>query len=290
MQQNESRVNDYEDAGIDLAKVYRVLVENKRWVIGIPLLFLGLTFFALRFIQPKWEASGLIQIGQIWQEKGAISIENGAAVVERVKNKTFQAHVLTKLGIPLNEDDHLGKLYTDSIKIKVIPSTDLLELKVRAYSPKEATNWIQETVNYLQEVHKRLAEPTISRLQKQLVELKRQVLMVKSEKDGLIKNAELKGEIRPGNRFAENLLLTNYLLQMGSELREFELRQLALEEQLNLAKTFPTALMEQVYVPEKPVSPKKLLIVILATLIGVFIGIFTTLLINYARKDQTITS
>lgn len=289
MRQNESPNDDYRDAGIDLAKVYRILAENKRWVIGMPLLFLGLAVTAILLMQPKWEATGLIQIGQIWQEKGAALVENGTAVVERVKNKSFQGRVLTKLGIPLDEDNQLGKLYLDSIKIKVIASTDLLELKVRAFSAKVASNWLEETVHQLQEVHKRIAEPTISRLQKQLVELKRQIQLVKSEKDGLIKNAELKGEIGPGNRFAENLLLTNYLLQKDAELREFELRQLTLEEQLNPAKTFSTALMEPTYVPEKPASPKKLLILLLATVAGFLVGAFAALLINY-QKDQKVTS
>ena len=289
MQRAELRDTDHENSGIDLVRVYRILVEGKRLTIGIPLLFLGLAVTAILLIQPKWEATGLVQIGQIWQEKGAALVENGTAVVERVKNKSFQGRVLTKFGIPLDEDNRLGKLYSDSIKIKVIASTDLLELKVRAFSAKVASNWLEETVHQLQEVHKRIAEPTISRLQKQLVELKRQIQLVKSEKDGLIKNAELKGEIGPGNRFAENLLLTNYLLQKDAELREFELRQLTLEEQLNPAKTFSTALMEPTYVPEKPASPKKLLILLLATVAGFLVGAFAALLINY-QKDQKVTS
>ena len=93
MRQNESPNDDYRDAGIDLAKVYRILAENKRWVIGMPLLFHGLAVTAILLMQPKWEATGLIQIGQIWQEKGAALVENGTAVVERVKNKIGRAHV-----------------------------------------------------------------------------------------------------------------------------------------------------------------------------------------------------
>ena len=277
MEQHELRDDDHEDAGIDLAKVYRVLVENKRWVIGIPLLFLGLAFMAIQLIQPKWEAIGLVQVGQVWQDQKAISVENPISVVERIKNKSFQVKILSKLGISLDEENPKRKLFVNSLKVKVVPNTDLLELRIRGYSAMEAAHWVEETVNYLQEAHKKLAEPTISRLQKQLVEVKKQILSVKAEKDSLVKNAELKSQIGPGNRFAENLLLTNYLVQKDSELREFASRQLGLEEQLNPAKTFPTSLLEQAYVPEKPVSPQKLLIVTLATLVGLMLGIFVAL-------------
>ena len=277
MQEDKSRDEAYEDAGIDLAKVYRVLVENKRWVIGIPLLFLGLAFMAIQLIQPKWEAIGLVQVGQVWQDQKTISVENPISVVERIKNKSFQVKILSKLGISLDEENPKRKLFVNSLKVKVVPNTDLLELRIRGYSAKEAAHWVEETVNYLQEAHKKLAEPTISRLQKQLVEVKKQILSVKAEKDSLVKNAELKSQIGPGNRFAENLLLTNYLVQKDSELREFASRQLGLEEQLNPAKTFPTSLLEQAYVPERPVSPQKLLIVTLATLVGLMLGIFVAL-------------
>ena len=277
MEQHELRDDDHEDAGIDLAKVYRVLVENKRWVIGIPLLFLGLAFIAIQLIQPKWEAIGLVQVGQVWQDQKAISVENPISVVERIKNKSFQVKILSKLGISLDEENPKRKLFVNSLKVKVVPNTDLLELRIRGYSAMEAAHWVEETVNYLQEAHKKLAEPTISRLQKQLVEVKKQILSVKAEKDSLVKNAELKSQIGPGNRFAENLLLTNYLVQKDSELREFASRQLGLEEQLNPAKTFPTSLLEQAYVPEKPVSPQKLLIVILATLVGLILGVIVAL-------------
>jgi hypothetical protein len=273
---------------ISLRDVWSILWINKYLVLGVPLVAAAAAAVAVMLVKPQWEAVSVIQIGQVWQ--AAMPLESPNRTVERIKLQPFKIAVLSSLGIRPGDDDPLGGLYSKSLKVKVLPNTDLVELRLRANSRQDALRWADATVQHLQSVHQKLAEPMIARLMQQQSQMKRQVQLIQEEKERLLKNAEIRSEIGPGNRFAENMLLSNFLLQKDAELRAFELQSLMLEEQLDPAKTYPTSLLDRVYVPEKRAYPKRTLTVVLAAVTGMFVAVVAAFLLNSLRTNKLSTT
>ena len=101
-----------------------------------------------------------------------------------------------------------------------------------------------------------------------------------------MKIASKSSETSGDSRFSANLLLSNLLQQKNAELRDFEMRRLAADEQLTSIRAFPTSLVDSIYVPENPASPKKLLVVMLAAVLGLILGVVVALLRNYWQSAK----
>ncbi len=278
-----------EQQGVSLVDVLGILVTFRWLVIGAPIAAVVIAIAVLLVLRPRWEATAVIQVGQIWQgssASGPVLVESPARSVERMRFRPFQTAVLAKLGIPQNETDPSYALFTHSVSARVISGTDLIEIKVRAFSREQATSWAEATIQQLKVSHDRLFDPVILRVKQQLEHVKRQIDIVEAGRQELLRTSELKPQVDPGARFSENLLLANLLLQNEQELADLRLRSLTLEEQLNPAKTYPTSLLDSVYVPAKPGYPRKGLVLVAAAVLGLMLGIGIALTVNALWKRR----
>lgn len=288
----KSEVTDtehFERDEMSLQDLWRVLIDQRRWLFGIVTLCVFLAFVGVLITRPKWEATAVIQIGQVGLPgigQGSQLIEPSVRAIERMKMKSFENDVLISLKIPVEDENPLASLFRRSLSLKALGTTDLIQVKVRGDSPDQAASWAQAVVDRLKNVHERLAQPTIDRLRKQQAELKKQMKSIEEERANFLKIVSKSSETSGDSRFSENLLLSNLLLQKNAELRDFEMRRLAAEEQLTSVRTYPTSLIDVVYVPEKPVSPKKLLMLVLAAILGLFLGVVVALSRHYWRSRE----
>ena len=277
-----SQENDQNE--VSLFGLLQILKAKIRLVLGIPLcLFLAMLAYVF-LVDPVWEATGVMQIGQVDQGvpgQTSLLVESGPRTVERMKLRSFENAVLNALKISLDDDDRDGTLFRNSLKLRLLPNTDLIEVKVRGHSPEEATRRAEAVVEQIRSVHERLAEPSVTRLKLLLDETKIQLKQAREEHTRLLKDFELKQAVGPGNRFSENVLFASILDRKMADIREFEQRKLALEEQLNPQRTYNTSLIDKVSVPEKPAFPKKALFVSLAAVLGLVVGAFVALTMHY---------
>ena len=289
MEKEVSETEHFEQDEISVRDLWRVLINQKKWVIGIPILGVLLAAVGVSMAKPKWEATAVIQIGQVGQSgvgQGSQLIEPPLRAIERMKMKSFEDDVLTALKIPVESDDPVAKLFRSTLSLKALGATDLIQVKVRAGSRDQAQTWANAVVDRLREVHERLAQPAIDRLRKQQSELKKQMQIIEEERKNLLKIVSKSSETSGDSRFSANLLLSNLLLQKNAELRDFEMRRLAADEQLTSVRTYPTSLIDRIYVPEKPASPKKLLIVMLSAVLGLILGIIVAFMRNYWQSAK----
>lgn len=279
----------FEQDEFSLRDLWRILISQRRWLLGLPFVCVLLAAVGVFIAKPKWEATAVIQIGQVGQSgvgQGSQLIEPPLRAIERMKMKSFEDDVLTALKIPVEVDDPVAKLFRSTLSLKALGATDLIQVKVRAVSRDQAQTWANAVVDRLREVHERLAQPTIDRLRKQQSELKKQMQIIEEERTNLLKIVSKSSETSGDSRFSANLLLSNLLLQKNAELRDFEMRRLAADEQLTSVRTYPTSLIDRIYVPEKPASPKKLLIVMLSAVLGLILGVVVALLRNYWQSTK----
>ena len=279
----------FEQDEFSLRDLWRILISQRRWLLGSPFVCVVLAAVGVSVAKPKWEATAVIQIGQVGQSgvgQGSQLIESPLRAIERMKMKSFEDDVLTALKIPVEVDDPVAKLFRSTLSLKALGATDLIQVKVRAGSRDQAQTWANAVVDRLREVHERLAQPTIDRLRKQQSALKKQMQIIEEERKNLLTIVSKSIETSGDNRFSANLLLSNLLLQKNAELRDFEMRRLAADEQLTSVRTYPTSLIDRIYVPEKPASPKKLLIVMLSAVLGLILGVVVALLRNYWQSTK----
>lgn len=279
MIENRERPDDQ----ISLPEFWSVLSHYKGWVLGLPVLAVAaalvLVFLVLK---PEWEAVALVQIGQIGQlGRGSALIEPVPRVVARVSSGGFQRAVLASIGTSNSENNQEAALYRRSIKVTAPANTiDLVQVKVRGYSPQQADRLIAATVAYLRKVHEKLAASSILRLKQQLAKLDAQIAEIQAERAGMLKKFDAKKIGTPAERFMEGIVLDNIVVQLDATLRGLDRTRMAYDEQLSPERTYPTSLVENVYVSPKPVFPKKALTVTLAGVLALFVGVFMAFVIN----------
>ena len=278
----------FEQDEFSLQDLWRILISQRRWLLGLPFVCVLLAAVGVSMAKPKWEATAVIQIGQVGQSgigQGSQLIEPPVRAIERMKMKSFEDDVLVGLKISPEDGDPIASLFRSSLSLKALGTTDLIQVKIRAHSREQAKSWANAVVDRLTDVHERLAQPTIDRLRKQQAELKKQMQIIEEERTNLLKIVSKSSETSGDSRFSANLLLSNLLLQKNAELRDFEMRRLAADEQLTSVRTYPTSLIDRIYVPEKPASPKKLLMIVLAAVLGLIFGVIVALFRNYWQSS-----
>jgi uncharacterized protein involved in exopolysaccharide biosynthesis len=272
-----------------LIDIWRVLARYKRWVIGTPVVFAAAALLGSSLMTPVWEATAAAQVGQVGQigqiGQGGTLIEPIARVVERMKLKPFGSSVLRKMGKPVEDEE--GKLFLDTLKVRAVPNTDLLEVKVRAYTSEMAKAYAEATVALLGAVHGELAKPTIGRLKQQLAKADEQIERTRTELDRLMQAAAKKTPTT-SERFMENIVTADVLVKRDKDLRELEQLKGIYEEQLGPLRTYPTSLIDSVYVSDGPVAPRKVLITGLAAVLGLLVGLGIAFVLNTVRRSRLL--
>lgn len=274
---------------LSVPQFVRILRENRIAVLAPTVIVAALAFVVGHLLPPTWEAIGVVQVGAVGQSsvgQGVQLIESPVRAVERARMRVFQDAVLARLGIPQSETDPQGRLYRGTARIKQLQSTDFLEIRLRAYSPVDARRWIDATVEQMAEAHRKLAEPTLDRLRTQLAETEATLLRLKTLREEIRSATTLRREIDPGERFAESVYNANLLVASESDIRKNEDLRSMLLEQLSATRTYPTALVDKVFVGDEPVSPRKILIVVVASLLGLFSGIALAYFLDGRRSAR----
>ena len=116
--------------------------------------------------------------------------------------------------------------------------------------------------------------PSIQRLREHLRLAEEELAGAVAERRKLLAAAALKGEMGPGARFAENVMLATLLQANDAQISRANERRLRLDEALSSVRTFSTSLLSDVYVADQPSSPKTRLWVIAGAILGLFAGLF----------------
>lgn len=283
MQQRDMTASSDE---LTLAEVWQVLVANKKWVLGIPLLAFVAALIAVTVMKPEWEASAAIQVGAVGTDQGKQLVEPVPRVIARMKLKAFEDAVLGGLKVPLS-NDATARQYRKTLKAKALPNTDLIEIKVRGRSPQEAQRLVEGTVAYLHDVHKAMAQPSIARMRQLLAQVDEELSRIKVERETALHTAGVSKAVQTSSRFTENVLRDNILIQRDRDVRLLEQTKAGYKEQLDAMRTYPTSYIEKISISDKPVAPKKVLIIFVAAVVGLLAGVIAAFLVAALRSRRT---
>lgn len=268
-----------QDNEITLYEIYRVISQHKYLVISFPIIAMAIALIVSNAIKPQWEAIALIRIGQIGTQQQLI--EPTARAIERIKLESYKAKVLSKLGLPPSRENAESALYLDKLKVEVGADKGLIRITTRGHSPEQAKQFAEMAQSTLAEQHAELAAPSIKRLTEQVQQLRKELALEASQQE--IAKKILAKNLDSPEKFMANIVLTNATYQREKGIRSLKWELQDSEEQLDPLKTFPTSLLQDVYVTDKPVMPVIKWIIPLAGIFGLLAGLFFAFLSHNLR-------
>ncbi|WP_428825241.1 Wzz/FepE/Etk N-terminal domain-containing protein [Azonexus sp. IMCC34842] len=261
---------------------------------------------ALMVLPPKYEAVAVVQVGVVGvvgqagvsgvpgQPGQAINmpIEPAAQAVERMKTPAFQLKVAERVGNQTWVEDLMRSTNatTKYISLQIVKATatpgsaPLIELNAKAETPELARKIADESIKELAKREGVLAKPMIEKLRQDLAIARERLASAERELQSinkLVVNVGVKDD-----RFTQLSLMTDLRVQKESDV--FKQRQaiLALETALGVPYTQPAEALEDIFVTDKPVSPKKSLILFLGLICGLLVGVVSVFIVGSWRRSK----
>jgi len=242
---------------------------------------------AIALIQPKYEAIAVLQVGQV----GGQPVESATNAVERMKTSSFQIGLAKRLDQQqwvsdlLNSTTATGKyLSLQVIKATAASGVPLIELKASGVSVDDAKKIADASIQELASRHAEVAKPIIDKLRLDLTIAKEKLASAEKELEGinkLVANAGVKDD-----RFTQLSLMTALRVQKEAEL--FGQRQaiMALETALSAPATQPAKAIEEAFVTDRPLSPKKSLLIAIGLIGGLLAGVISIFVTDGWRRAK----
>jgi len=281
MDQEEKIQPEYEE--IDLMDYVKVLLKRKWTIFGI---FLGAAIVAgvFSFLSPKiYKIDTSLEVGRIGEPTVTMSeqlIESPAQLAEKIKGDVYGIFVREKLGIP---EEKYPKIKTENPK-----ETRLISLAIESTEPQKAKNILEEINNLILAEHQEKIKAKKELLEKDIERLKNKTTSLEEEKKNLEAKVSalqkvLPYEETPGTQFA--LFDTKEKLEKKKQ----EIENLYLEInnlQRSLEDIQPTKIVKSPTVSEGPVKPRPLLNIVIAAVLGLFIGVFLSFFQEWWEKNK----
>jgi len=269
-----------EEKEVDLRDYLNMV--KRRWKI-ILIIFLGATITSgvVSFLLPRtYEASAMVEMGKMRDKL----LEEPSTVIEIFKTKPILAKVAEELNIPPTQEK-LGELAS---KIKMREKSGLLEIKGKGETPEETVKLVNGVIAILLKRHEQIFERARMILDEYLASGKERLVEMEKEIQMLQKKIE---ELEATDSQAEAMVARGYMESLErsrdryEELR-IELREKKMEESYG---TIGTELVIPPTTPEKPIAPKKKQNVLIAGVLGLFVGFVSAAIVEYFKKPPAIS-
>lgn len=271
---NNNEIQQEEE--ISLVDLWQKLQDGWRYVVGGAGLGALMAALAIVVMVPKYEAISTLQIGTVAGKE----IEAVTTTLERFKSSAFMLEASKQAGVEkLTEQiSFSGGVIGDYAKTQLIKGTSLIELKTTGDTPESARKLNDVLVQQLMGRHDALGAPLKEKLESDIAMTKEKLKAVERELADFSQIPNL-SSIKDG-QFSPASLLASLKVQKQQEV--FGLRQQLTN--LDLMKVPPatqrTQVIEAPFVPLKPVSPKKTLLVMLGLIGGLLLGVVTVFVRN----------
>lgn len=242
--------------------------------------------FGVYFLQsPQWTAKMTVQIGQVTSPgiggtNTSKLIESQLTAADRMNLPSFRLGVLKEMGLPDPDTSHAASaLVFDSLRATPAKSLDLINVQASGYSREDAARALDASFKRLSAGHNKDYAPAVDRMKADLADASTR--LATAEQDYQRTFGALKDT---GNRATgHDLFATNILAVISARMLALGQQKLQYEESLADIRTYPTRVLGEVYVPERPSSPGKVLLAAAGAAIGLIAGLLAALARNARR-------
>jgi len=269
-----------EEKEVDLRDYINML--KKRWkIILIIFLVATITSGVVSLLLPKtYEASAMVRIGR----KRDKLLEEPSTVIEIFKTEAMLEKVAEELNIPPTQE----KLRELASKVQMREKSGLLEIKGKGETPEESVKLVNGVIAVLLKRHERIFERAKLILEEYLASGKERLAEMEKRIEMLQKKIE---ELEATNSEAKARVAQGYMGSLERSRDRYvrlrvELREKKMEESY---RTVATELVILPMTPEMPIAPKKKQNVLIAGILGLFVGFVSAAIVEYFKKPPTIS-
>jgi capsular polysaccharide biosynthesis protein len=239
--------NSQEDE-IDLKELLKTIIKYKKTiVIFTAIITIGAIIWIL--IQtPFYEARALVEIG---------SYKNNNDTVVLLENNNQLVKKLNFLFIDMKKNIKNGLSKINTIKVSK-GSNEFIEIKSLAVSNKLAKKEILQVINYIQSQHQKILDEIKQRREIEIKNIDAKINNIKDKKDILA--TIITNNLKENKLFVSSLMLPHNCKN--------------------------TQIVGEIITNDKPIKPKKILIVTVAFITGLILSIFLVFFIEFIKDEK----
>ncbi|TWG86419.1 LPS O-antigen subunit length determinant protein (WzzB/FepE family) [Cupriavidus gilardii J11] len=269
---------------LEFRDIIAVPLRRWKWVVLTPAVFFLIGLLTVYLLRPEWEITATVEIGQVGQPRAGEDrlIEAPQVLAARVRADGYDVEALTAAGLKLPDD--AGKLLKDTLNAQVVPGTNFVTLRARAYSPETGQSAVRAVTGFIIAEHKRTAADIIAMNRAALASVEGALQESRRIKGGVQGSAQQAAQTaRPAG--GDAVLSSMLLSQQNQEIYQLEQLRLALQSSLSPTRTFPTKRLGDAVVSLSPVFPHTVSILSMAVVGGLALGLLLAFV-----ADQTAAS
>lgn len=261
---------EYEE--IKITNYIKLIRRKKRMIFGVFLIVFIATIVYTFFISPKvYKIDTLIEMGTI----GGVLIEETAQVAEKINSDVYGIFVRNKLEI--------SEAAYPNIKTKNLKGTDLLLMEIESDKPEPAIKVLREINNLILNDHLEKTKNKKELIEKNIERLRNKIALLGEEKKNLEEKEKTLEEFSPYQRLTEQLRGSLFALfdireKLSVKGQEVEGLYMQINSLRGALEDFqPTMVLKAPTASENTIKPRPLLNIVIAPVLGVFLGVFLAL-------------
>lgn len=260
--------DDFVEDEVSLFDLWGMLRGGWRLVFGSVVLGVLGAVAAIAFIAPQFEAVALLQTGTV---SGSM-IEEPTTALERLRSPSFLREIAVEVGDSAWVDQIDAGVQGRTLVAKIQKATpSMIEVRVVTGSPDSSKKIAELSTARLIRRQTELVSRVVAKVEFDISVLKEK--LGKSESDLTALSKAIDPTNVKNDTFSQLSLLTSLRMQRESD--SFALRQsiYALENSLLPPLTQPARVLEDIFVSNKPVFPKKGVLLAMGLVAGLLVGV-----------------
>ena len=267
---------DFQEEEISLIDLWRVIAKRKRLIlitVAVILLLVGAWLLIAKPVYESRAVLGLGQVGQVAQVAQVAQVEAPQLLVQRLKEE-YRV-----------KDQSEGEQKFPAIKeVKTMEKSlaNGVEIIVQAHEPQEAQKFLTDVVAKVIKRHQKLFDmgraeqiKQMESLQQEYERIEQALVLIEHRISALVgSEASLAGLLT---------LQKDLLLQRLPQLAQ---QQATLRLAMSELQSTPTFMLRTPTLPIEPVSPKPVLYMTLAGVVGLMLGIFGAFFAEFVGKTR----
>ncbi len=260
--QPQKPVFEHDEDEIDLRDYINIILKRKIGIIAVFLVAIIVAGVVSVFLPKTFESTAIIKIGKV-QEKILETVDEINAVFS---SETTLNEINQKLELLPEE-----KITSKNFKTSLIGKSNLLEIKGFAETPEKALAVVNAVGEILLERHQKLFTSVQENFDAEIARLNHDIAQYETEINSRLNTqSEAQG------------LITQSYINLLSKTKE----QKVLKEYKKIYQTIPSTIEIPSVLPKSKVSPNIKQNIIIAGILGLFIGIFYAFGAEYFSKEK----
>lgn len=260
-------VYQYQDDEISLIDLWVILVKRKYLIFGIFMAVLVAAAAYVYSVSPVFESRVVIQIGHV----GKIGLLEPPKVLVQRLIEEYRVGDTTegRRSYPLVKSIGLEK-----------GLEDIIAITTQGHSATEAQSFLTEVTSKLLSDHKALFVEAQKQQQIILQSLDREVQETKDQMSALSQQLQTVMKSNPTTA----AILTQDKANLALGIPKLEQQRSELKLAMSELQTIPTRILRSPTIPINPIKPKPLLYLLLASILGLVIGVFAVFIGEFLAK------